>query len=438
MLPPRPINRRLNASMASIETGALTQRVHPFSMELDLVPRTIRRSGSIAAADRGLRKGAGLRGGVDIELFAGGGGLACGLSSAGFKRSRCYEIDASSCATLRRNSAGRWPTIEGEVLQVDVASVDWPSQYRATRLLAAGAPCQPFSLGGRHRASNDRRNLFPVVFDAVRGLRPKAILIENVRGLLRPGFRPYFDYLIAQLAWPDLAPGVGENWRKHASRLRKHARCTHRSPTYRVSYSCLNAADFGVPQIRHRVFIVATAFDIGAFEFPLPSHSIEPLLQQLASGAYFDRRGIRRRRVLNTAASEQFETCRGLKPWVTVRDAISGLPDPSSDESGAWRNHWLVPGARVYARHQGSSLDWPSKTIKAGVHGVPGGENIVCLDDGSYRYYTLRECARLQTFPDSHLFLGSRTAITRQIGNAVPPLLAQAVALKLAEQLEEV
>ena len=117
-------------------------------------------------------------------------------------------------------------------------------------------------------------------------------------------------------------------------------------------------------------------------------------------------------------------------PWLTVRDALSDLPSPSRTEETAAMNHWIIPGARSYAGHTGSSLDWPSKTLKAGVHGVPGGENTL-RDDGRFRYYTLREAARLQTFPDAHIFQGARLHVTRQIGNAVPSRLAAAVASPL-------
>ena len=94
-------------------------------------------------------------------------------------------------------------------------------------------------------------------------------------------------------------------------------------------------------------------------------------------------------------------------------------------------NHWMIPGARSYTGHTGSQLDWPSKTLKAGVHGVPGGENTLLCDDGSLRYYTLREMARIQTFPDCHYFTGARSSVTRQIGNAVPCDLAAAIASPL-------
>src|SRR4029077_1068217 len=104
-----------------------------------------------------------------------------------------------------------------------------------------------------------------------------------------------------------------------------------------------------------------------------------------------------------------------LQPWVTVRDALTFPPlrAAAASEGEAWNNHWEIPGARSYAGHTGSDLDWPSKTIKAGVHGVPGGENTVITDEGMIRYYTLRETARIQTFPDHHIFFGARRTITR-------------------------
>lgn len=116
---------------------------------------------------------------------------------------------------------------------------------------------------------------------------------------------------------------------------------------------------------------------------------------------------------------------------MTVRDELNGLWEPAENEERAEANHWRIPGARLYRQHTGSGLDWPSKTIKAGVHGVPGGENIIVADNNKHRYYTLREAARIQTFPDEHVFLGSRSRITRQIGNAVPCRLGEAIARPL-------
>ena len=99
-------------------------------------------------------------------------------------------------------------------------------------------------------------------------------------------------------------------------------------------------------------------------------------------------------------------------------------------------NHWRIPGARSYPGHSGSRMDWPAKTIKAGVHGVPGGENTIVEDNGAFRYFTLRETARIQTFPDTHFFEGARIHVTRQIGNAVPCDLAAAVGRPLFEFIE--
>lgn len=125
--------------------------------------------------------------------------------------------------------------------------------------------------------------------------------------------------------------------------------------------------------------------------------------------------------------------------WQTVRDAIGDLPNPAKpfSESGIY-NHEYRPGAKIYAGHSGSVLDEPSKTIKAGAHGVPGGENTVVLDDGSVRYYTVRESARIQTFPDEYLFSASWTESMRQIGNAVPVKLAKAVGDSVIAQMKGV
>jgi DNA (cytosine-5)-methyltransferase 1 len=100
-------------------------------------------------------------------------------------------------------------------------------------------------------------------------------------------------------------------------------------------------------------------------------------------------------------------------------------------------NHFLNPGARSYAGHTGSPLDEPAKTLKAGDHGVPGGENTLRLEDGSVRYFSVRECARLQTFPDEWIVEGSWTEAMRQLGNAVPARLAQAVAAELARVMSQ-
>ena len=116
-----------------------------------------------------------------------------------------------------------------------------------------------------------------------------------------------------------------------------------------------------------------------------------------------------------------------MQPWVTVRDGLRGLPDPATTSKSRFANHNFYPGARAYHGHTGSRLDLPAKTLKAGDHGVPGGENMLC-PDGSVRYLTLREAARLQTFPDTWHFQGTWIQAMRQLGNAVPVELARVLA----------
>ena len=125
------------------------------------------------------------------------------------------------------------------------------------------------------------------------------------------------------------------------------------------------------------------------------------------------------------------------RPWLTVRDAIGDLPDPElqPELAAACLNHRFQGGARSYVGHTGSPLDEPAKTLKAGVHGVPGGENMLRRADGSVRYFSVRESARLQTFPDKYRFHGSWTESMRQLGNAVPVKLAQAVGENVARHL---
>lgn len=125
------------------------------------------------------------------------------------------------------------------------------------------------------------------------------------------------------------------------------------------------------------------------------------------------------------------------KPWRTVRDAIHDLPNPLSKKADPhfYHDHKFQPGAKAYPGHTGSPLDFPAKTLKAGDHGVPGGENMMVGLDGSVRYFTIRESARLQTFPDGYKFHGSWTETMRQLGNAVPVTLARAVGSSVAEQL---
>jgi DNA (cytosine-5)-methyltransferase 1 len=365
---------------------------------------------------------------IDIELFAGGGGMAVGLRQAGFSPANLYEANHICCDTLTRNCIGKHATLVGRVIKGQAETVDWGPFRDKVHLLAGGAPCQPFSLGGKHRAHRDERNLFPEALRAVRETRPMAVLLENVRGIVRNSFRVYFEYVLRQLQFPSFTPQGNENWRDHDSRLKK---IELKNPQeYRVVFRLLDAADYGVPQNRLRVFIVATRTDFPAYVFPNKTHSREMLQSALHSKIYWERHGLARPLTNGNNGYLKPDEDAHL-PWVTVRDALVQLPSPASCEAEAEMNHWSIPGARSYPGHTGSQMDWPAKTIKAGVHGVPGGENTVIDAAGNFRYFTLRETARIQSFPDKHVFAGARIHVTRQIGNAVPSRLAAVVATPL-------
>jgi len=200
----------------------------------------------------------------------------------------------------------------------------------------------------------------------------------------------------------------------------------------------LNAADYGVAQARVRLFFVATRSGLPSVEgAPIPTHSRAALIRVQGEGSYWHERSLplkTRDEWPRRVHGESNGLGADYAPWCTVRDALKGLSAPLLEDIRG-DNHWLIPGARIYRRHSGSELDWPAKTIKAGVHGVGGGENVLLLDNGRHRYFTLREMARLQGFPDHFIFTGPRSRIIGQIGNAVPLPLVQAIAERLKPTL---
>ena len=383
---------------------------------------------------------------TSVELFAGVGGLALGVSNAGFQHKAVVEIDADACATIRENQRRNvkpltdWPLHEG-----DVRSFNFGALGEGIDLLAAGVPCQPWSLGGKHRGFQDERNLFPDTVAAIRTLKPKAVLIENVKGLLRQSFAKYFEYIKLMVRHPEVTRRSTESWMEHLSRLeRHHTSGSQRGLEYKVIHQLLNAADYGVPQRRERVFIVAFRSDLGIeWSFPAPTHSQDALLEdQWLTRKYWDRHEVskKNRPQAPPRMLPRLERIGSLlpldSPWNTVRDAISGLPDPEMEPPvGKVLNHVFQPGARPYPGHTGSPLDEAAKTLKAGDHGVPGGENMLRLPDGRVRYFTVRESARIQTFPDHFAFHGSWTETMRQLGNAVPVQLSQAIAFDIRQHL---
>jgi len=396
-----------------------------------------------------------------VELFTGGGGLALAMHRAGFAHLLVNELERRACETLLANtSAGRahsrtatradgradgraagWPLVPG-----DVRAVDFAELAGRVDVVAGGVPCQPWSLGGAHRGWEDPRNLWPELFRCVRETRPRAVLAENVRGLLRPSFQPYYSYILRELALPFERRVEGEDWRDHDRRLAKSLDRDRADPAERYDVWCLpvNAADYGVPQIRQRVFVVAFRRDLGLTDWhpPTPTHAESALLADQASGEYWERHGVpfaprtHTQRAAPRPPLRIGAQCKAprmdtpLAAWRTVRDAIADLPEPLGDrvEHPGWLHHYGWPGARVYRGHTPNELDRPAKTVKAGVHGVPGGESVLRRDDGSVRYLTVREVARIMTFPDDWWLAGPRGEQMRQLGNAVPIALGEAMA----------
>mgnify|MGYP003576095192 CR=1 FL=1 len=380
-----------------------------------------------------------------IELFAGAGGLGIGFSHVGVKHLAVVEWNRHACETLRHNKRNNvepmahWP----DVFEGDVRNFSYDS-FGHVDLITGGPPCQPFSMGGKHRGFLDERDMFPQAIRAVRETRPRAFVFENVRGLVRKSFSDYFNYIIRQLQHPSVTSKPGEEWLDHFKRLDKHA--AKSAPEYIVSATLVNAANYGVPQKRERVIFVGFRSDqYRPWTFPTATHSHEALLHsQWITGDYWDRHKValkdrpsapdllpKKQAELHKLASEA-----STLPWLTVRDAISDLPDPElTPKLELVQAHRFQPGARSYPGHTGSPLDEPSKALKAGGHGVPGGENMLRRPNGSIRYFTVRESARIQTFPDSFLFEGSWGEVMRQLGNAVPVRLASTVAKSVCEIL---
>lgn len=312
-----------------------------------------------------------------LELFSGCGGLAKGLEQAGFEHCAFVEFNKWACKSLRANFN---PML---VHETDVRKFDFTSVGKVD-IVAGGPPCQPFSLGGLSRAHEDSRDMFPEAIRAIHELRPKAFVFENVKGLLRKSFSDYFSYIILRLTYPDVVAD-GKAWREHLEELRKLDFAEYKGLKYNVQYKLVNAVDYGIPQNRERVFIVG-------FKNNVPAKWKWPMMSQ------------------------------GKR---TIADAIGHLQSARPYELP--EDHKIILGAREYPGHSGSNYNSPSKTIKAGAHGVPGGENMIRFPDGTLRYMTVHEAKLIQTFPSDYIVCGGWGEAMRQIGNAVP--------VKLAEQM---
>lgn len=307
---------------------------------------------------------------TSVEICAGAGGQALGLERAGFWHEALVEIDSPACATLRLNRPS-WNVFEGDVKHFHATT------FRGVDLLAGGVPCPPFSKAGKQLGADDERDLFPEAIRLVDECRPKAVMLENVRGLLDAVF---FDYR-----------------NKVENQLRKLG--------YEPGWRLLNASDFGVSQLRPRVVFVGIQKDFASnFSWPEPTPmkaiSIGDLLHDLMSEN--DWRGAHMwRQRANTIA-----------PTLVGGSKKHGGPDLGPTRA---RNAWASLGV------DGRGL-WDEAPQRDFV-GMPR--------------LTTRMAARIQGFPDDWKFSGRKTAAYRQIGNAFPPPVAEAVGRKILNALTQ-
>ncbi len=371
-----------------------------------------------------------------IEIFSGAGGMATGIGMSGVNHNAFVEWNPDACRTLRQNYD------KSKIFEGDIRNFDF-SRHSGIDIVAGGPPCQPFSLGGMAKGREDVRDMFPSAIRSIRELLPKAFFFENVKGLLREGFRDYLQYILLQLSYPTVLD-KHDNWRAHISDINKASHWLVPGMTYDVSINLVNAVDYGVPQKRERVVIIGIRRDLEKkWRLPKATHSHDALSwEKYVTEEYWQRHNVaptneefaefqtKKKSLLNKYGFFAPE----LSPWVTIRDALVNIPQ--SGESTYFPNeHIIREGAREYPGHTGSPIDEPSKTIKAGNHGVPGGENMIKFGEGIFRYFTIFEAKRIQTFPDDYQILGSWTEAMRQLGNAVPVKLANIICDSLVKDI---
>lgn len=304
-----------------------------------------------------------------VEVCAGAGGQALGLEQAGFAHRLLVDNDSWCCATLRQNRPN-WQVEEADLNELD------GRPYKGVDLFAGGLPCPPFSVAGKQLGSRDERNLFPAALRLIDEIRPRAVMIENVRGILGAVFGDYREQLEGQLA------KLG----------------------YKARWKALNACDFGVPQLRPRVAIVAIKKSYSdAFQWP------EGQQGDFAT-------------VGDTLADLMTERgWRGAKAWRARANEIAPT---------------VVGGSK---KHGGPDLG-PTRAKRAwaslGIDGMGIADAPPARDFVGMPRLTVRMVARIQGFPDDWSLSGGKTAAYRQVGNAFPPPVARAVAERVRIALE--
>lgn len=304
-----------------------------------------------------------------VEICAGAGGQALGLEMAGFSHAALVEIERPACDTLLLNRP-TWNVTCGDIRSFS------GTKYKGIDLLAGGVPCPPFSKAGKQLGSDDERDLFPEAIRLADEIRPTAIMLENVRGMLDAVFEDYRKNIKNQLA----SLGYHTEWRLH------------------------NASDYGVSQLRPRVIFVALQKDFAEhFTWPVPAMTSPPTVGELL----FD--------LMNE------QEWRGAVNWRERANEIAPT---------------LVGGSK---KHGGPDLG-PTRAKKAWASLGVDGHGLA--DDPPERNFvgmprlTVRMTARIQGFPDEWRFAGKKTAAYRQIGNAFPPPVAQAVGTSIMAALE--
>jgi DNA (cytosine-5)-methyltransferase 1 len=301
-----------------------------------------------------------------LEICAGAGGQSLGLELAGFIHVGAVDNDPDACETLRLNRP------EWEVIEDDVAGV-YGKAFKGIDLLAGGVPCPPFSIAGKQLGEDDERDLFPQALRLIRETQPRAVLLENVRGLASARFDSYRSSLLSELE----ALGYAADWR------------------------ILNACDFGVPQLRPRFLLVALRPDyVKGFLWPDPG--LPPYTVGEAIGDLVGSRGW-------PGAARWRANARGIAPTIVGGSKKHGGPD-------------LGP-TRARAEWQKLGVDG------RGIADVPPGPEFPL--NGQPRL-TNRMVARIQGFPDRWEFAGGKTSAYRQVGNAFPPPVAMAVGSSIA------